>query len=110
MRYCEKKKQPHPHCKLSLAQVFAKIRKHKRGCVYKSNPDVVQFRTDTIKKKLESLEGLDGLDELVSGGKKSHGPGWLIGRHDAKCVTSSTQASAPAPTNSYVQELTKKIR
>ncbi|KAL6570382.1 hypothetical protein OROMI_014896 [Orobanche minor] len=65
---------------------------------------------DTIKKKLESSEGLDGLDELVSGGKKSHGPAWLIGRHDAKCVTASTQASAPSPTNSYVQELTKKIR
>ncbi|KAK1371566.1 hypothetical protein POM88_037658 [Heracleum sosnowskyi] len=53
-------------------------------------------------------EGLDGLDELVSGGKKSHGPGWLIGRHDVKCVKSSTQNTAP--TDSYIQELTKKLR
>ncbi|KAK1397525.1 hypothetical protein POM88_007388 [Heracleum sosnowskyi] len=40
--------------------------------------------------------------------KKSHGRGWLIGRHDPKCLKTST--SAPAPTDSYVQELTKKIR
>ncbi|KAL6564859.1 hypothetical protein OROMI_016309 [Orobanche minor] len=33
-----------------------------------------------------------------------------IGRHDLKCLKTSTQASAPAPTDSYVQELTKKIR
>ncbi|KAK1369668.1 hypothetical protein POM88_035760 [Heracleum sosnowskyi] len=63
---------------------------------------------DTINKKLGSSEGLDGLDELVSGAKKSHGRGWLIGRHDPKCLKTST--SAPAPTDSYVQELTKKIR
>ncbi|KAL6565471.1 hypothetical protein OROHE_004526 [Orobanche hederae] len=34
-----------------------------------SNPDVMHFRIDTIKKKLEASKGLDGLDELVSGGK-----------------------------------------
>ncbi|KAK1377169.1 hypothetical protein POM88_033362 [Heracleum sosnowskyi] len=65
-------------------------------------------KLDTINKKLGSSEGLDGLDELVSGAKKSHGRGWLIGRHDPKCLKTST--SAPAPTDSYVQELTKKIR
>ncbi|KAL6557988.1 DNA polymerase delta subunit 2 [Orobanche minor] len=31
-------------------------------------------------------------------------------RHDTKCVKASTEASVPAPTDSYVQELTKKIR
>ncbi|KAL6553936.1 hypothetical protein OROMI_019609 [Orobanche minor] len=70
----------------------------------------MQFRIDTINKKLESSEGHNGLDELVSGAKKCHGPGWLIGRHDPKCLKTSTQASAPAPTDSYMQELTKKIR
>ncbi|KAL6534778.1 hypothetical protein OROGR_013453 [Orobanche gracilis] len=99
-----------PNRKLSFAEVFAKTRKRKPGRIYKSNTDVMQFRIDTIKKKLESSEGLDGLDELVSGGKKSHGPSWLIGRHDTKCVKASSQASSPAPTDSYVQELTKKIR
>ncbi|KAL6558510.1 Multidrug resistance-associated protein 5 [Orobanche minor] len=64
----------------------------------------------TQNKKLESSEGLYGLDELVLGAKKSHGPGWLIGRHDPKCHKTSTQASATAPTDSYVQEMTKKIR
>ncbi|KAL6573127.1 hypothetical protein OROHE_002603 [Orobanche hederae] len=32
------------------------------------------------------------------------------GDHDIQCLKTSTQASAPAPTDSYVQELTKKIR
>ncbi|KAL6551956.1 hypothetical protein OROGR_008110 [Orobanche gracilis] len=100
------KKQPDGD--LSFAHVFAKTRKRKPGRKYQSNPDVMQFRIDTINKKLESSEGLDGLDELVSGEKKSHGPGWLIGRHDPKFLKTSTQA--PAPTDSYVQELTKKIR
>ncbi|KAL6554597.1 hypothetical protein OROHE_007620 [Orobanche hederae] len=31
-------------------------------------------------------------------------------RHDLKCLKTSTQASTPAPIDSYVQELTKKIR
>ncbi|KAK1393865.1 hypothetical protein POM88_012921 [Heracleum sosnowskyi] len=49
----------------------------------------IRHNMDTINKKLQSAEGLDGLDELVSDGKKSHGP---------------------APTDSYIQELTKKLR
>ncbi|KAL6565524.1 hypothetical protein OROHE_004579 [Orobanche hederae] len=44
----EKKKQPDPYYKLSFAEVFAKTRKRKLGCIYKSNPDVMQFRIDTI--------------------------------------------------------------
>ncbi|KAL6566705.1 hypothetical protein OROMI_015109 [Orobanche minor] len=99
-----------PEDDLSFAKIFAKTRKRKPGRKYKSNPDVMQFRIDTINKKLESSEGLDGLEELVSGEKKSHGPGWLIGRHDPKVLKTSTPAPAPAPTDSYMQELTKKIR
>ncbi|KAK1393587.1 hypothetical protein POM88_012643 [Heracleum sosnowskyi] len=97
-----------PDDDLYYAKIFAKTRKRKPGRKYQSNPDVMEFRIDTINKKLGSSEGLDGLDELVSGAKKSHGRGWLIGRHDSKCLKTST--SAPAPTDSYVQELTKKIR
>ncbi|KAK1351798.1 hypothetical protein POM88_053982 [Heracleum sosnowskyi] len=97
-----------PDDDLYYAKIFAKTRKRKPGRKYQSNPDVMEFRIDTINKKLGSSEGLDGLDELVSGAKKSHGRGWLIGRHDPKCLKTST--SAPAPTDSYVQELTKKIR
>ncbi|KAK1373571.1 hypothetical protein POM88_029764 [Heracleum sosnowskyi] len=71
----------------------------------------IRHNMDTINKKLLSAEGLDGLDELVSDGKKLHGPGWFIGRHDVKCVKASTQNIAPpAPTDSYIQELTKKLR
>ncbi|KAK1383982.1 hypothetical protein POM88_021717 [Heracleum sosnowskyi] len=47
---------------------------------------------ETIKKKLNSSEGVDGIEELVSGGKKSHGPGWLIGRHGSSLIKTSTQA------------------
>ncbi|KAK1391802.1 hypothetical protein POM88_010858 [Heracleum sosnowskyi] len=97
-----------PDDDLYYAKIFAKTRKRKPGRKYQSNPDVMEFRIDTINKKLGSSEGLDGLDELVSGAKKSHGRGWLIGRHDPKCLKTST--SAPAPTDSYMQELTKKIR
>ncbi|KAK1401180.1 hypothetical protein POM88_000785 [Heracleum sosnowskyi] len=102
-----KKKQTDPNEKPPGAAIFAKTFKRKPEREYKSNSDVMQFRVDTINKKLQSAEGLDGLDELVSGGKKSHGPCWLIGRHDVKCVKASTQSTAPpAPTDSYIQELT----
>ncbi|KAK1388181.1 hypothetical protein POM88_016359 [Heracleum sosnowskyi] len=47
---------------------------------------------ETIKKKLNSSEGVDGIEELVSGGKKSHGLGWLIGRHGSSLIKTSTQA------------------
>ncbi|KAK1373568.1 hypothetical protein POM88_029761 [Heracleum sosnowskyi] len=105
IRHNMKKKQTYPNEKPPGAIIFAKTRKCNPGREYKSNPD------DTIKKKLLSAEGLDGLDELVSGGKKLHGPGWFIGRHDVKCVKASTQNIAPpAPTDSYIQELTKKLR
>ncbi|KAK1390957.1 hypothetical protein POM88_019135 [Heracleum sosnowskyi] len=126
INFCKKNKQPddeqpddqqpddqqpdgeQPDDDLYYAKIFAKTSKRKPGRKYQSNPDVMEFIIDTINKKLGSSEGLDGLDELVSGAKKSHGRGWLIGRHDPKCLKTST--SAPAPTDSYVQELTKKIR
>ncbi|KAK1353264.1 hypothetical protein POM88_052399 [Heracleum sosnowskyi] len=111
IRHNMKKKQTYPNKKPPGASIFAKTRKRKPGREYKSNPDVMQFRVDTINKKLQSVKGLDGLDELVSGGKKSQGPCWLIGRHDVKCVKASTQNLAPpAPTDSYIHELTKKLR
>ncbi|KAK1365792.1 hypothetical protein POM88_041353 [Heracleum sosnowskyi] len=47
---------------------------------------------EMIKKKPNSSEGVDGIEELVSGGKKSHGPGWLIGRHGSSLIKTSTQA------------------
>ncbi|KAK1387019.1 hypothetical protein POM88_015197 [Heracleum sosnowskyi] len=66
------------------------------------------YTKETIKKKLNSSEGVDGIEELVYGGKKSHGQGWLIGRHDSSLIKTSTQA--PPQTDSYIEELTKKIR
>lgn len=60
----------------------------------------------TIEKKLKSFEGLDGIQELISGGKESHGPGWLIGRYDTKIDKNATSA----PTDECLEELTKKVR
>ncbi|KAL6582054.1 hypothetical protein OROMI_006068 [Orobanche minor] len=44
------------------------------------------------------------VQELVSDGK-SHGPSWLIGRH-----VKSTKVSGNAPTSTYIEELTTRIR
>ncbi|KAL8155298.1 hypothetical protein AgCh_000610 [Apium graveolens] len=57
---------------------------------YWGDPDV----QETLQKKLNSSEGLDGVDELISGGKKSHTPGWLTGRHDTKTVKKATSAAS----------------
>ncbi|KAK1396205.1 hypothetical protein POM88_006068 [Heracleum sosnowskyi] len=45
-----------------------------------------------LRKKVNSSEGVDGIEELVSGGKKSHDMGWLIGRHGSSLIKTSTQA------------------
>ncbi|KAL8109480.1 hypothetical protein AgCh_025539 [Apium graveolens] len=65
------------------------------------------YAKETLEKKLNSSEGLDGVDELISGGKKSHAPGWLIGRHDTKTVKKATSA---ASSDQYLQKLTNKIK
>ncbi|KAK1373177.1 hypothetical protein POM88_029370 [Heracleum sosnowskyi] len=70
-------------------------------------PPPLESSLETIKKKLNSSEGVGGIEELVSGGKKSHGQGWLIGRHDSSLIKTSTQA--PPQTDLYIEELTKKI-
>ncbi|KAL8154564.1 hypothetical protein AgCh_000074 [Apium graveolens] len=65
-----------------------------------------QASDEIIEKKIAASEPLDGIKELLSGGKSSHGPGWLIGRHDVKALKNST----PQPSNACLQDLTKKIR
>ncbi|KAL8109482.1 hypothetical protein AgCh_025541 [Apium graveolens] len=57
-------------------QIFIKTRKGKPDRQYKINPDVINFRIETLEKKLNSSEGLDGVDELISGGKN---PMLLVG-------------------------------
>ncbi|KAL8148906.1 hypothetical protein AgCh_006059 [Apium graveolens] len=88
-------------------QIFIKTRKRNPDRQYKINPDVINFRIKTLEKKLNSSEELDGVDELISGGKKSHAPGWLIGRHDTKTVK---KATSTASSNQYLQDLTNKIK
>ncbi|KAL8109477.1 hypothetical protein AgCh_025536 [Apium graveolens] len=96
-----------PGQKLCDGQIFIKTLKGKPDRQYKINPDVINFRIETLEKKLNSSEGLDGVDELIPGGKKSHAPGWLIGRHDTKTVKKATSA---ASSDQYLQKLTNKIK
>ncbi|KAK1390399.1 hypothetical protein POM88_018577 [Heracleum sosnowskyi] len=79
-------KKKKPERELTQGLIFSKTRKRKHGRKYKTNPEVMNFRIETIKKKLNSSKGVDGIEELVSGGKKSHGSGWLIGRHDSSLI------------------------
>ncbi|XP_074344216.1 uncharacterized protein LOC141683409 isoform X1 [Apium graveolens] len=67
---------------------------------------IVLQTSEIIEKKLAASESLDGIEELLSGGKSSHSPGWLIGRHDMKAPKNPT----PNPSDACLQELTKKIR
>ncbi|KAL6582773.1 hypothetical protein OROMI_004851 [Orobanche minor] len=55
-----------PDGDLSFAQVFAKV----VSASLDENTNLILMYADTINKKLESSEGLNGLDELVSGAKK----------------------------------------
>ncbi|KAK1397140.1 hypothetical protein POM88_007003 [Heracleum sosnowskyi] len=57
-----------------------------------SSPNYLFILKETIKKKLNSSEGVDGIEELVSGGKQSHSPSWLIGKHGSSLIKTSTQA------------------
>ncbi|KAL8147774.1 hypothetical protein AgCh_005190 [Apium graveolens] len=61
---------------------------------------------EIIEKRLAASEPLDGIEELLSGGKSSHGPGWLIGRHDVKALKNPNSN----PSDACLEELTKKIR
>ncbi|KAL8109479.1 hypothetical protein AgCh_025538 [Apium graveolens] len=76
-------------------QIFIKTLKGKPDRQYKINPDVINFRIETLEKKFNSSEGLDGVDELISGG------------HDTKTVKKATSA---ASSDQYLQKLTNKIK
>ncbi|KAK1402365.1 hypothetical protein POM88_001970 [Heracleum sosnowskyi] len=57
-----------------------------------------------MKKINEELSTGDAHDELLS--DRKHGPQWLLGR----CVKPSKVSSSNAPTDTYVNELTSKIK
>ncbi|KAK1369770.1 hypothetical protein POM88_035862 [Heracleum sosnowskyi] len=50
----------------------------------------IQHNMETIKKKLNSSEGVDGIEELLSGGKKSHVSSDIVG--DGTPVTGGTSS------------------
>lgn len=57
-----------------------------------------------IEKALAVEEASSNVEDLVTDGK-SHGPSWLIGWQ-----VKSVNVSTPAPTNTYIQELTTQIK
>ncbi|KAK1358062.1 hypothetical protein POM88_051318 [Heracleum sosnowskyi] len=67
--------------------------------MYKTNPEIITKKIDNITKKLTT--GDTASDELGA----KHGPNWLKGR----CLKSGMSSSNP-PTDTYVKELTTRIK
>ncbi|KAL6530263.1 hypothetical protein OROHE_014616 [Orobanche hederae] len=89
----------------SDAAVFVKSRKRKDGVEYKTDTYIMKYRLEKIEKAMAATGGTDEVvQELVSDGK-AHGPSWLLGRR-----VKSVKVSGNAPTSTYVQDLTTKIR
>ncbi|KAK1366420.1 hypothetical protein POM88_041981 [Heracleum sosnowskyi] len=86
----------------SQGRVFVKTRKRRAGHKYKTDPSVINYRIEKIKKNI-GTSGKD-IQELITDGKL-HGPSWLIGRS-----SNPSKISATAPKGTYVQDLPSKIR
>ncbi|KAK1380994.1 hypothetical protein POM88_027738 [Heracleum sosnowskyi] len=84
-----------------FGEVFVETRERVEGREYKTNPEII---TKKIKKIKEKLSTGDAHDELLS--DRKHGPQWLLGR----CVKPSKVSSSNVPTDTYVNELTAKIK
>ncbi|KAK1364874.1 hypothetical protein POM88_040435 [Heracleum sosnowskyi] len=84
------------------ACVFVKTRKRRERRKYKTDPAVINKKIEKINEKLNVG---DAVDDILSKGK-SHCPTWLLGR----CAKPSNASSSNNPTDTYVQELTTKIR
>ncbi|KAK1387885.1 hypothetical protein POM88_016063 [Heracleum sosnowskyi] len=98
-RYKMKKKAVADELEPCDAEVFIETRKRVAGCMYKTNPEIITKKIDNITKKLTT--GDTASDELGA----KHGPNWLQGR----CLKSGMSSSNP-PTDTYVKELTTRIK
>ncbi|KAK1401722.1 hypothetical protein POM88_001327 [Heracleum sosnowskyi] len=101
LKHKMKKKRPDDG-EPSQGRVFIKTRKRRVGRKYKTDPSVINYRIEKIKKNI-GTSGED-IQELITDGKL-HGPSWLIGRS-----SNPSKISATAPRGTYVQDLTSKIR
>ncbi|KAK1402661.1 hypothetical protein POM88_002266 [Heracleum sosnowskyi] len=101
LKHKMKKKRPDDG-EPSQGRVFIKTRKRRAGRKYQTDPSVINYRIEKIKKNL-GTSGED-IQELITDGKL-HGPSWLIGRS-----SNPSKISATAPKGTYVQDLTSKIR
>ncbi|KAK1366760.1 hypothetical protein POM88_042321 [Heracleum sosnowskyi] len=99
--YAAKKKRPDDG-EPSQGRVFIKTRKRRAGRKYQTDPSVINYRIEKIKKNIDT-SGED-IQELITDGKL-HGPFWLIGRS-----SNPSKISATPPKGTYVQDLTSKIR
>ncbi|XP_063940112.1 uncharacterized protein LOC108225480 isoform X2 [Daucus carota subsp. sativus] len=82
------------------AEVFVKTRTRDAGRKYKTSTKTMEKKIDKINKKINSGEAADEM--LLD---KEHGPTWLLGR-----CKKPQKLSAAAPTDTYVKELTTKIK
>ncbi|KAL6497892.1 hypothetical protein OROHE_026919 [Orobanche hederae] len=98
-RYKMKKKDVAKELEPCDAEVFIETRKRVEGRMYKTNPEIITKKIDNITKKLTT--GDTASDELGA----KHGPNWLKGR----CFKSGMSSSNP-PTETYVKELTTRIK
>ncbi|KAL8134557.1 hypothetical protein AgCh_009539 [Apium graveolens] len=83
-------------------EVYFETRERSDNREYKIDPAIMKSKLDKISKKLSTG---DNVSELLTDGK-SYGPTWLLGI----CAKPSQITSSTAPTNTYVQEMTTKIR
>ncbi|KAK1366766.1 hypothetical protein POM88_042327 [Heracleum sosnowskyi] len=98
----DKKKKRPDDGEPSQGRVFIKTRKRRAGRKYQTDPSVINYRIEKIKKNIDT-SGED-IQELITDGKL-HGPFWLIGRS-----SNPSKISATPPKGTYVQDLTSKIR
>ncbi|KAL8155395.1 hypothetical protein AgCh_000687 [Apium graveolens] len=84
------------------AEVYFETRERSDNREYKIDPAIMKSKLEKISKKLSTG---NNVSELLTDGK-SHGPTWLLGR----CAKPSQITSSTAPKDTYVQELTTKIR
>ncbi|KAK1401064.1 hypothetical protein POM88_000669 [Heracleum sosnowskyi] len=77
------------------------FRKRVEGREYKTNPEIINKKIKNINEKFSIV---DAPDELLS--DRKHGPHWLLWR----CVKPSKVSRSNAPRDTYVNELTTKIK
>ncbi|XP_065876885.1 uncharacterized protein [Euphorbia lathyris] len=101
-----RKKLP-DHATPTKAEIFVATRKRKEGRQYKLPNEILKYRLSTIEEICSIGANTESVDQLICG-DSSHGSTWLVGRRGVpKKLKKQSATEVP---NSYVEELTTKIR